>query len=64
MYSTDNGTGCGNTVAPIWSGINNTGFAIEMWSGLNCTGTRVYAGSPNYGFGARSMYACPVCRPN
>lgn len=56
------GNGCRNSYTGARSGINNTGYGIDVYSGPNCTGTRVAMGSSNYGFAAQSFWSCRDCR--
>lgn len=56
------GNGCLSSAFKPRSGINNTGYVIDVYSGPNCTGTRRSLGSSDYGFNAQSYWSCSVCR--
>lgn len=62
VYQWTPGNGCRANGVPTWSGINNTGYSIEVFSGPNCTGTKSYANSTNYGFSVKSVFSCAACR--
>lgn len=56
------GNGCLSSTFQPRSGINNTGYVIDVYSGPNCTGARTSLGSSDYGFAAQSYWSCSVCR--